>query len=139
MDICERIHDCKKLSVAPRRHEQREKNRRRDLSFLDIRLSYLKEIAKVRIGSHSFKNSLYALKRMRDHIVHSEGRATGGKNREKLSRIMNSLDGFTVGHGYVEIKKGACEVISQQAAEWINDLMDACGPPYENPLATGRR
>lgn len=139
MDICEKIHDSKKLSVTPRRYERRKKKERKNLSFLDIRLSYLKEIAKIRIGRHLFKISLDDLKRMRDHIVHSEGRVTGERDREKLSRIVNSLEGFTVGHGYVEIKKGACEVISRHAAEWIDDLMDACGPPYENSLATGHR
>jgi hypothetical protein len=87
-------------------------------------------VAKIRIPPHSFTASLHDLKKVRDQIVHAEGRAEGRKGLDKLAKIVRGLKGFTVMYEYIEIEKGACNLLSRQAAEWMDHLMDACGSPY---------
>lgn len=126
--ICEKICEHKSLPLKPKKHEKEQRKKRKDQSFLDIRLSYIENIAKIRIPPHSFTGSLRDLKKVRDYIVHAEGRI--GADKAKLFSIVNGLEGFTVGYEFIEIGKGACGSITRQSHEWIDHLMDACGAPY---------
>ena len=125
--ICEKIYEYNKLPIKPGKHEEME---RKDQSFLDIRLSYIRDVAKIRIPPHSFTASLDDLKKARDQIVHAEGRAEGRKGLDRLVKIVSGLKGFTVMYEYIEIEKGTCESLSRQAGDWMGHLMNACGSPY---------
>lgn len=128
--ICEKIYEYNKLPVKPRKHEEMKRKNRKDQSFLDIRLSYIQNVAKIRIPPHSFTASLHDLKKVRDQIVHAEGRVEGRKGLDKFAKIVRGLKGFTVMYEYIEIEKGTCALLSRQAAEWMDHLMNACGSPY---------
>jgi hypothetical protein len=128
--ICEKIYEYNELPVKPRKHEEMKRKNRKDQSLLDIRLSYIRDVAKIRIPPHSFTASLDDLKKVRDQIVHAEGRAEGRNGLDRLAKIVSGLKGFTVKYEYIEIEKGTCVLLSRQAAEWMDHLMDACGSPY---------
>jgi hypothetical protein len=129
-NICEKLYEKNKLSIKPRKYKEKEREIGKGRSLLDIRLSYIQDEAKVRVPAHSFTASLYNLKKVRNRIVHAEGRAEGRKDLDKLTRDIGELKGFTVMGEYIEIKKGACESLTRQAGDWMNHIMDACGSPY---------
>ena len=128
--ICEKIYQYNELPVKPRKYEEMKRKNRKDQSFLDIRLSYIRDVAKIRIPPHSFTASLNDLKKVRDRIVHAEGRAEGRNGLDRLAKIVSGLKGFTVMYEYIEIEKGICESLSRQAGDWMDHLMNACGSPY---------
>ena len=114
--ICEALKSRKSLKLSAR--ELKDEPIRRTQT-------YIRKVADIDLADHAFTGRLKDLSKVRNWIVHSAGQA---ESSEEAKETVNRLEGIRIGHdGYIEIDKGVCFRLIQEAHEWVEHLRLSAG------------
>src|SRR6266851_1605133 len=85
----------------------------------DKMLKYLTRVGGIALPDHKFQKILGHLVNVRHCIAHAAGNVELAKNPTAVREAVRQLSGFSVGlDRYVEIDKGVCERLIEEASDW---------------------
>ena len=91
-------------------------------------LKYLRKVAGIQLPASTFLSTLSDVVTVRNCIVHAGGNVTSMSkpSPKDVRAAVNHLDGVNLSDdGYVQIDKGVCARLVDEASKWLDDLAQA--------------